>query len=261
MILTNFLLAVDTINVNNYNYGNDILYSSFNFTKGILPIPGTTLDSKLSSAMSIIGKSYSADPTRSAPYGVLQNNGTGNSFDFIANRIVTHPDYNELYSKISKLSSSKLDYSCSKNDISILEKSVFCVASLNHIIRDIMNTKANNNQESKNTVSFCSKFLHFLCPNVFFIKDSISLSSGNKLYKGNKSCSLKLNTPEFIAKKETSAISEYLTHVTHSYYIAKILSDNGKICTPQILNDPNSTYMPRLVDSILMNAEKFNYFV
>ena len=265
MNITKFLTDVDAINKDNYNYGNDVLYSSFNFSKGILPVPGTTLDSKLSSVMSIIGKSYSADPTRSAPKGVLQNNGTGDAFSLLAEKIVEHPDYKTLYKRVKDLSLKTFNYQNDVNDDKeILISTIFCVALLNYILRTVIYDIAKDkgiNEVGKNTISFCSKFLHFLCPNVFFIKDSISLSSGNKLYKGNKSCSLKLDTPEFIAKKETSAISEYLTHVTHSYYIAKILSDNGKICTPQILNDPNSTYMPRLVDSILMNAEKFNYFV
>ena len=255
-----FLSAVDAINANNYNYGNDILYSSFNFSKGILPIPGSTVDSKLSSAMSIIGKSYSADPTRSAPKGVLQNNGTGDAFDLLANKIVAHTNYKTLYDRINALSLKTLDYKNVDDDKKVLIDTIFCVALLNHILRNVINMTANNKNidtESKNTISFCSKFLHFLCPDTVFIKDSISLENGKDIFKnlsltGNTICYPDLEYD--FDPKEINAIKEYIDHVIRAYSVAKFLHDNSKKCTAQIASDPqNSTYMPRLVDSIFMN--------
>lgn len=268
--ITDFLQEVDKINSNNYNYGNDILYSSFKFSKDILPPPNTTkLGTELSSAMSIIGKSYSADPTRSVPKGVLQNNGTGDAFGLLAGKIVEHPDYEDLYNRVKDLSNKTFNYRDDVNDDKeILINTIFCVALLNHILRNLIYNIAKDkgiDEVGKNTISFCSKFLHFLCPNVFFIKDSISLSNGNNIFKNLEKCtslskptvcysdiSLKFYDDE--KEKEENAIKEYLAHVIRAYSVAKFLFDNQKVCYPQIGCDPlSSSYMPRLVDSIFMS--------
>ena len=262
-----FLQEVDKINSNNYNYGNDILYSSFKFSKDILPPPNTMeLGTELSSAMSIIGKSYSADPTRSAPKGVLQNNGTGDAFALLAEKIAEHPDYKTLYNRVKDLSLKTFNYQNDGNDDKeILISTIFCVALLNHILRNVINKIAKDkkiNEVSKNTISFCSKFLHFLCPNVFFIKDSISLSNGNNIFKNLEKCaSLSKATVyysdlalKFNDDKEENAIKEYLAHVVRAYSVAKFLFDNDKACCAQIGWAPlSSSYMPRLVDSIFMS--------
>ena len=265
--IPDFLQEVDKINSNNYNYGNDILYSSFKFSKDILPPLNTTeLGTELSSAMSIIGKSYSADPTRSAPKGVLQNNGTGDAFALLAEKIVEHPDYKTLYKRVKDLSLKTFNYQNDVNDDKeILISTIFCVALLNHILRNVIYDISKDkgiNEVGKNTISFCSKFLHFLCPNVFFIKDSISLSNGNNIFKNLEKCaSLSKATVyysdlalKFNDDKEKNAIKEYLAHVVRSYSVAKFLFDNDKACCAQIGWAPlSSSYMPRLVDSIFMS--------
>ena len=137
---------------------------------------------------------------------------------------------------------------------------------INHILRDIINTVNTDSadKESKNTISFCSKFLHFLCPDTVFIKDSISLSKGSNIFKNlyrhsslkplNKMVSCSDIELTFIGAKEKNAIEEYIAHVNRAYSVAKFLHDKQKICTPQIASSPqHSRYMTRLVDSIFMN--------
>ena len=78
--LDDFLDCVDDINAGNYDYGNEVLYRNCGFD--CLPVPRTsTIDTKFSSAIWLIGKTYSADPTRSAPKGAFSNNGLGGSFE------------------------------------------------------------------------------------------------------------------------------------------------------------------------------------
>jgi hypothetical protein len=219
--------------------------------------------------MSIIGKSYSADPTRSAPKGVLQNNGTGDAFALLAEKIVEHTDYKTLYERVKDLSLKTFNYQSDVNDDKeILINTIFCVALLNHILRNVINDIAKDkgiNEVGKNTISFCSKFLHFLCPNVFFIKDSISLSNGNNIFKNLERCTslskttvcysdISLKFYDDYYDKEENAIKEYLAHAVRAYSVAKFLFDNNKVCCPQIEWDPlSSTYMTRLVDSIFMS--------
>lgn len=271
-----FLTAIDSINNNNYNYGNDILYSSFNFSKGIFPSSATTLDTKLSSAMSIIGKSYSADPTRSAPSGTFSNDGVGFAFDALAAQIVQHKSYSDFYTKIYELSSKVYVYTNAEEDKQTLLDTIECVKLLNILIKDSINTIAKNNgiedKESHNTVSFCSKLLHFICPSVFFIIDSYSLDGGIGLYNGKKTRKIAIenSSPTIWIDIDTTAftlefkpelecddeIKTYTNHCFRAYSLSAVFYKEKINITEQIKGDNSSKYITRLVDSVLMRIKK-----
>lgn len=266
---TDFLKHIDEVNKTNYVYGNEVLYKNFSFS--IMPHPSATAYNikKLSSAIWIIGKAYSADPTRSAA-SLVASSGLGLSFDAIAESIVNHPNYNVLYEKLDNLQSKKYSFTFARDE-HILNDCVYCVNLLNDMVKDAMGVG------SENVVSFCSKFLHFMCPNVFFIIDSLSLAGGIGLYSGRTKRLFKIetisssdwleitssarqffNSMAAIPSIKTSysePIKTYFYHCARCYSLAIFLNDAGKKCEPQIIGIGTSTYMPRLVDSILMRIK------
>ena len=274
------------INANNYNYGNEILYRAFSLAQNILPPPGALADTdkRFSSAISIIGNAYSANPTRSAAKNTFSNNGIGNSFERIVETILSAyaPEYNAFYDKVYKLSGKRYDYKAGTNDKETLELVITCVTTLNDLLVKVM-TKIAGGEVAENTISFCSKFVHFLCPHTAFIYDSISLDGGIGLFSSNgntKDRHIHINTPPFCVNKtirgifskeynERSGVSKLTNswpsldpaifqHFLRAYALAKYLYDNGVTPIEQIKypRDPNSDYMPRLVDSIFMNISK-----
>lgn len=278
-----FLDCVDAINDKNYDYGNDVLYQ--NCGSGCLPDPGASaIDTKLSSVIWLIGKSYSADPTRSAPKDTFSNNGLGSSFEKIANGLYSLREYPDFYEELKLLTKEKYDYDYEKDQV-ILKRTVLLLDKLNWMMKEAMKAIAEEKEikdpKIDNVVSFCSKFLHFMCPHLFFIIDSISLSGGAALFaktKGrrldvsdiNPSTYIEIDTAKAFMKeqyqdvspqplefiKPNEAITTYYAHCLRAYRLACFLNANGKKCKPQITGDPDSRYMPRLVDAILMRITK-----
>lgn len=278
-----FLDCVDVINDKNYDYGNDVLYQNCGFN--CLPVPGASaIDTKLSSVIWLIGKSYSADPTRSAPKDTFSNNGLGSSFEKTANGVYSLREYTDFYKELERLTKEKYDYDYEK-DRELLKRTVLLLDKLNRMMKKAMKTiaeeKGNNDTKIDNVVSFCSKFLHFMCPHLFFIIDSISLSGGAALFaktKGrrldvsdiNPSTYIEIDTAKAFMKEQYQnvsplpldlnepheAITTYYAHCLRAYRLACFLNANGKKCKPQITGVPDSRYMPRLVDAILMRITK-----
>ncbi len=271
-----FLSCVDIINSKNYDYGNDVLYRDFGFA--CLPEPGVSqIDTKLSSIIWIIGKTYSADPTRSAPKGTFSNKGLGSSFEYIAKEIHAFSHYNRFYQELRSLRGKVYSYRY-EDDQFILQQTVKLVETLNEMVKSAMEKAAAKKEvpenKSDNVVSFCSKFLHFMCPDLFFIIDSYSFNGGIALFSGNANRILYISEDDpsenLCIDKDTrgyfkktyshpdpevdysDSIKSYYKHCLRAYHLACFLHDNKKTCTPQIDGDPNSRYMPRLVDSILM---------
>lgn len=268
-----FLRCVDTINNNNYNYGNEVLYQNCGFS--CLKDTG-----KLSSAIWLIGKSYSADPTRSAPKDTFSNKGLGSSFERIATELLNSENYEEFYNQLENLREKKYTYTNPRSDLKILEETVSLVHTLNTMIKNAMSKVAEDKKlkklDSDNVVSFCSKFLHFMCPHLFFIIDSYSRNGGHTLFSTRTNqrtlyiqdqkddpqnmvidSTVKKHfhddyLPSPSASYHEPAIKDYYKHCLRAYGLARFLHKNGKNCARQITDDPTSRYMPRLVDAILM---------
>ena len=273
-----FLACVDTINDKNYDYGNEVLYRNCGFC--CLPEPGAaTIDTKFSSAIWLIGKSYSADPTRSAPKNAFSNKGLGSSFEQIAKNVYHSEDYPDLYERLKQLREKNYTYNNDADDQKTLLETVKLVDTLNEMVKGAMTKAAREKKldetDSENVMSFCSKFLHFMCPRLFFIFDSFSFSGGSALFGRAMNKVLDATTNESsicvpIDKEAKSffktvfplssppngsleePIKSYHTHCLRAYSLACFLKKENKICKPQIDGDPNSGYMPRLTDAILM---------
>lgn len=273
----NFLECVDIINETNYCYGNDILYQHCGFSC----LPDHKLDSKFSSAIWLIGKSYSADPTRSAPRKAFSNNGLGTSFEQIAQKVYGLDEYPKFYDRLKKLREEEYSFDRSKYDQEKLLETVQLVNDFNEMMKSAMTSIARDKtpdaSESENVMSFCSKFLHFMCPHLFFIYDSFSYSGSSALFGNAKDRVLVPPTAEIDKRIETGddtkkffnaqalvplnnhfiePISSYYKHCLRAYALAAFLKKHKKECVKQIADREDSCYMPRLVDSILMRIAK-----
>lgn len=276
----------DKINKNNYTYSNDALYGLCGGLS-IIPAPGctnkTTLD-KFASAMLIIGRTYSASPERrkTANKNENYNNGSGNFFNDLACQAVKNKTYKIMYAELKSIENEKYHYHDKSHDYELLTKSLVCVSLFNQVLVEAIcsldegkalellddTERANFNDN----YSFCSKFLHFVLPDIFFIKDTISLDGAKKIYKNlnGKEGDVK---PKQWAKesmeqikitlidKTRNTIKEYANHIFHEYAIASILNCNNIKPIAQVKeylnrtnNDPVCS-MPRLVDAVVMNSK------
>ncbi len=231
----------------------------------------------------LIGKAYSADPTRSAAKRTYENKGLGSSFESIAKGIRNSGQYSDFHKELSKL--RKITYSyVYENDRSILKDTAKLVATFNGMIVTTMQEAAQeknlDHSKVKNVISFSSKFLHFMCPHLFFIIDSYSFNGAVALFSGKSNRKLYISdedaaknmdidqaTQNYFKKhllvdtlwKEDLANAQndaYYAHCLRCYCLACFLKQNGKQCKEQISGDPTSVYMPRLADSILMRITK-----
>ena len=136
----------------------------------------------------IIGRTFAANPERryiSKNNVKIKNNsgdGTERYYSEVAEYIIKNK--NELGS-IGKLLGEQYNFDFSKKDIEILFDVVSSIKEFNGLIVKASKkydgvSEINNNY--KNQISFCSKFLHFHFPNVVFIKDSNALNGGKYLF-------------------------------------------------------------------------------
>ena len=268
----------DKINKNNYTYSNDALYGLCSGLS-IMPDPGctnkTALD-KFASVMLIIGRTYSASPERrKTAKNNDYNNGSGNFFNDLACHAVAIKIYKAMYDKLKNIANKKYHYDNGSHDYELLTKSLVCVSLFNQVLVEaICSLDEKKSLESlddtdranfSDNYSFCSKFLHFVLPDIFFIKDTISLDGAKKIYKN-------LNGKEWVKEsmeqinitlidKTRNTIKEYANHIFHEYAIASILNCNNIKPIAQVKeylnrtnNDPVCS-MPRLVDAVVMNSK------
>lgn len=248
--------AKSIVGQGNYTYSNDILYGTCGGVS-ILPNPVCTntveLD-KFASAMLMIGRAYSASPQRSANANEeTKANGTADFFNDVAEIIVKDSDYEKLYNDLNGLSDKNYLYNRSNTDFDLLKESLGCVLLFNEILKNAISQAVchNSSADVKNNISFCSKFLHFVLPKVFFIKDSISLEGGKKYIQVKKGELSVFGTA-------VDNTGEYASHILRTYEVGCILTNARISPTAQVKSCISFTNgnpvcsMPRLVDSVLM---------
>lgn len=275
----------DKNNKNNYTYSNDALYGLCSGLS-IMPDPGctnkTALD-KFASVMLIIGRTYSASPERrKTAKNNDYNNGSGNFFNDLACHAVAIKTYKAMYDKLKNIANKKYHYDNGSHDYELLTKSLVCVSLFNQVLVEAIclldKKKAleslgdTDRANFRDNYSFCSKFLHFVLPDIFFIKDTISLYGAKKIYENLKDKegrakpnqwvkeSVKqINVP--LIEKTRNNTKEYANHIFREYSIASVLNCNNIKPIAQVKeylnrtnNDPVCS-MPRLVDAVVMNSK------
>lgn len=225
--MSDFIAFVNDLK-NGYSFGNNILYTMCNddFEKFNVP-------NHLGDKIWLIGRAYSASPERRT-YGferdddgkalkddngnrvplykpVTAADGKGSFFASIAENMINDNRFGLLCGLISELKNAS--FNCDEIDIAVLAKSVYAVSLLNELIRCAseafdglyaVNDKRNKSDiRCKNQISFCSKFLHFHCPQTVFIIDQYSLCGGESLvtYEGKK---------RLYIDKDNSDVKEYI---------------------------------------------------
>ena len=204
--------ATETLD-GSFGFGNGILYDMCSNSTTDLGNPD-----HLSDMIWLIGRAYTASPERRT-YGYERdengklkkndnkrlrlwkatnaNDGKGGYFISIARDIVKSSKFKYLLKIVSTVKGSTFSYDNSDIDIAALSNGIYAVYLYNNLIRNASEEfdglNASNNPEAsvakvagarcKNQISFCSKFLHFCCPNIVFIIDQYSLEGGKKLFR------------------------------------------------------------------------------
>ena len=131
-----------------------------------------------------------------------------------------------------------------------------------------------------NHVSFSSKFMHFNCPDIIFIIDQFARDGGTKLCSSRVRKDAVLDRTITITKKDRlldkemeswikeltnnynivnmddtlasdeAKLSDYIKHSVRSYFLAKVLFENG------IQDGINPFHYPRITDSIFLNVKE-----
>ena len=287
--------------------GNDILYDLCE--KMPLGWKGDgiyTAEEALSAQMWLIGRSYAASPERRNYHAdkAIQLNNSGNGldtfFDLLAAEMIQHKEYEEIVQTLISIKGRDPYFSAENAedyDRETLRLVVKTVLKLNELIKsarfavdkiDLAN--AVGEEESKllketqsNSLSFCSKFLHFHAPHQVFIMDSLTrehfkqknrkeygfqfsengepLDSEISIPKDDANTLVKnlvdnlpndlVYTEGLYEKKQTANKKEveFIIHCAREYLLAKALHEQANV-------DYSGQCIPRMIDTYMLCANK-----
>lgn len=203
--------------------GNNVLY---NMCKDY---PLNTNAEQVSAKTWLIGRSYAASPQRRKIPGQQQNDNYSYFFIDLANIFIQDKRSREIDETLENLKSIKyfgnLDQD-ENNILSVLE----LVNKLNSTIVDsikILDNYQEGDKDPNQNISFCSKYLHFHCPNMVFIYDSYSSKNAYSYIK-NLKCTLKnqlgINIDKiiqyYISKIGNEKLDVYIAHFIRCYIIS-----------------------------------------
>lgn len=252
----------------------------------------------IAAQMWLIGRSYAASPERRGYKAIkgtkikynVSGNGLDDYFDKLADKLIEKLN-SEKYSHFAepwKNLKTRYTLDISDKDIDKLKNSIKAVIELNCLLKesrfeldkDDLETHINDNKEkyeveypdntkekamehfennNKNMISFCSKFLHFHFPNTVYIIDGITESH----FKGKTEYSFKFNgipsqikvqkkyEKELIKKLNFDNLSEpankYVKHCIREYLLAtEIYKKDNKAF--------ENKYIPRVIDTYMLIA-------
>ena len=278
--LNPWLSIANKINADNYSYSNEILYSATNGIRILPPSENATEEQtdKLASVMLLIGRTYAASPERRKGANSI-NDGMITFFAALAQKMIQNESYAEWRKTVAELSEARYAFDGSEEDYVLLQTAHGCVFTLDTIIREAI--QAIDKKESLDDVghclSFCSKLLHFIAPQIFFIKDSISREGIWSIYRRRadstidyKQNSLKIPQyvfgeylnqayPRFAVTKKEKAdtnAQQYWLHYRGCYALSCTLRDIDLISQTKGFNGISNVYsLPRLIDTILLHIK------
>ncbi len=221
----------------------------------------------------LIGRAYAASPERRYVrtkkfHGKLEldnaGDGTGKYFDEIGEYIADDKRYKDIVSALNELQ-CKYEFDGSENDLNLLKKAAETVDLLNKAVKGASekydnknNPKITGNVKYRNQISFCSKFLHFHCPDTVFIMDGFTREAASNLFspKSKKQSYIeKQEINEDLKNKLNSYLpdisikcSEYMSFCEKSYALCRYIKDSG-------LDISNITYYPRTSDYVLQSVK------
>ena len=278
--LNSWLSIAKEINADNYSYSNEILYSATNGISILPPAKNATeaqLD-KLASVMLLIGRTYAASPERRKGAKSI-NDGMITFFAALAQKMIQSENYAEWRKTVVELSEAHYAFDGCEEDYRLLQSAHHCVFMLDTIIREFIKTidEKESLDDVDHCLSFCSKLLHFIVPQIFFIKDGISWESIWSIYRRRADATIaykhtSLKIPKYVfgeylnktyplftvTKKEKADTNEqqYWFHYRGCYALSCTLKDVRLISQTKNFNGIADIHsLPRLVDTILLHIK------
>lgn len=272
---------INEIIVNEVSFGNELLYGMCADKEG----QQWGNASRLADKLWLIGRAYTASPERRFTTKEKQPNdyhgdGTRLFFEKVASNIIRAESYKNIISSVQRL--KKLQFDGTEKDFTQLYDGILCVKKFNTLLKvalqqfDTSRSANHKEEEYKNHISFCSKFLHFHAPHNIFILDYFT-EEGAKTLVGPCRRQLwvlkdiPLNTEvcklfsEMFEKllnykpidelasdiqvdKEKELVKRYYLHSMREYAIGCFIREHVKF-NPEV-------NMPRLVDSVCQQVRK-----
>lgn len=272
---------INELIVNEVSFGNKLLYAMCVDKEG--QEWGNV--SRLADKLWLVGRAYTASPERRFTKKEKSPNdyhgdGTGLFFEKVASNIIRAESYKKIVSDVKGL--QNLQFDGTEEDFTQLYNGVLCVIKFNILLKvalqqfDTLQSANHKEDEYKNHISFCSKFLHFHAPHNIFILDYFT-EEGAKTLVG--SCrrqpwvlkDIPLNAEvckpffEMFEKllnykpidelvsdiqddKEKKWAKRYYLHSVREYAIGRFIKEHVRF-NPEV-------YMPRLVDSVCQQVRK-----
>ena len=272
---------INELIVNEVSFGNKLLYAMCVDKEG--QEWGNV--SRLADKLWLVGRAYSASPERRFTKKEKSPNdyhgdGTGLFFEKVASNIIRTEIYKNIVCSVKGW--QYLQFNGTEEDFTQLRNGVLCVIKFNTLLKvalqqfDTLQGANHKEDEYKNHISFCSKFLHFHAPHNIFILDYFT-EEGAKTLVG--SCrrqlwvlkDIPLNTEvcklfsEMFEKllnykpidelvsaiqvdKEKELVKRYYLHSMREYAIGCFIREHVKF-NPEV-------NMPRLVDSVCQQVRK-----
>lgn len=296
-----------------FSFGNHILYNMCSDVNTDINNPD-----HLGDMIWLIGRAYAASPERRTygyekdKNGNLKKNtghkwiplwkaknaddGKGDYFTNIAKYITTSPKFSEFKKIVDDSKNAAYIYDGSENDIALLCNGIYAVHLFNQLIREASEDYDELNDENnpdaviakkakarcKNQISFCSKFLHFCCPNIVFIIDQCSYDGAKRLipqkqlsykpkFEKTSTAFEELDLVDLLSeyKQMLAAVKRVLTVQKNIYGLADSISkEDEKIssyiehcvrayCISQYLHNQQTKYVaPRLIDDLFLRIKK-----
>jgi hypothetical protein len=245
-----------------YMFGNNILYTMCDNKQN-----EWENEYRLADKIWMIGRSYAASPERRYTWkkGVsdkdkktaYQGDGRGKFFREVAKNLVNNKDYQQILQTMKELNGFAFDKSA--EDMQKLKVVVELVRDFNQVLNKAIvdfdcehNKKLFKKMNHKNLISFCSKFLHFHCPQNIFILDNYTLKGGKKLYP-NRIISKDYKDIKFNLDKndiDNEAVKEYKQHCIREYICCYELREKYHV-------DFKGLYATRAADAISQNVLKY----
>lgn len=272
---------IDEIIVNEVSFGNKLLYAMCVNKEG--QEWGNV--SRLADKLWLIGRAYTASPERRFTTKEKQPNdyhgdGTGLFFEEVASNIIRAESYKNIVSSVQGL--QNLQFDGTEEDFTQLRNSILCVIEFNALLKvalqqfDTLQSANHKEDEYKNHISFCSKFLHFHAPYSIFILDYFTEEGAKTLVEFRRQKPWFLEgvvidktvvelfsviygkiqnykpiyelIPNNKDAKEREWVERYSSHCMREYAIGCFIKEKIESCT--------KAYMPRLVDSVCQRVKK-----
>ena len=273
---------INELIVNEVSFGNKLLYAMCVDKEG----QEWGNANRLADKLWLVGRAYAASPERRFTKKEKSPNdyhgdGTGLFFEKVASNIIQIGErYDNFELSVKRL--QHLQFDGTEKDFTQLRNGVLCVIKFNALLKvalqqfDTSQSANHKEDEYKNHISFCSKFLHFHAPDNISIFDSFTEEGAKTLveFRRQKPLTLEGVVIDKTVVKLFSVIYEKIQNYKPIYELVTNIKDDkerdwaerysshcmreyaiGCFIKEKIENSPKVS-MLRLVDSVCQRVKK-----